>query len=221
MISLLCPTRGRPERAMQFLDSVLSTQSNDNEIIFGLQSDDPRLDDYPAEIRNRAMIFEPSTTVYYWNQMAKVSKGNLLTLIADDVIMRTPGWDLKFESVSSRYPDGIYLITTQDGRSRGNSPENLPTPHPTITRKWFETLGYFTFPGLFHYYADTWNSSIARRLKRQVNMYDIMWEHLKENDETRQVMRRNKWAQLDDMVFKQCARHWETDLKLLHKEIKK
>ena len=36
-----------------------------------------------------------------------------------------------------------------------------------------------------------------------------------------QFMRRNKWAELDDMVFKQCARHWETDLKLLHKEIKK
>ena len=221
MISLLCPTRGRPERAMQFLDSVLSTQSNDNEIIFGLQSDDPRLGDYPKEIHDRAMIFEPSTTVYYWNQMAKASKGNLLTLIADDVIMRTPGWDLKFESVSSRYPDGIYLITTQDGRGKTLPPESLPTPHPTITRKWFETLGYFTFPGLFHYYADTWNSSIARRLKRQVNMYDIMWEHLKENDETRQVMRRNKWAELDDMVFKQCARHWETDLKILHEEIKK
>lgn len=206
---------------MQFLDSVLSTQSNDNEIIFGLQSDDPKLNDYPKEIKDRAMIFEPSTTVYYWNKMAQASRGNLLTLIADDVIMRTPGWDTKFESVSSMYPDGIYLITTQDGRNHGNAPEDLPTPHPTITRKWFDTLGYFTFPGLFHYYADTWNSSMARRLKRQVNMYDIMWEHIKEFDDTRKEMRRNKWAELDEMVFRQCARHWEADLKALSKEIKK
>lgn len=221
MISLLCPTRGRPNRAMQFLNSVLETQTNNNEIIFGLQSDDPMLKNYPKEIHDRAMIFEPSTTVYYWNQMAQASKGNLLTLIADDVIMRTPGWDAKFETVSSLYLDGIYLITTQDGRSHGNPPENLPTPHPTITRKWFDTLGYFTFPGLFHYYADTWNSSIARRLDRQVNMYDIMWEHIKEFDDTRKTMRKNKWAELDESVWKQCKRHWEADFNILNQEIKK
>ena len=179
MISLLCPTRGRPDRAMQFLESVLATQTDDNEIIFGLQSDDARLDEYPSEIRSRAIIFEPSSTVYYWNQMAKVAKGDMLTLIADDVIMRTPGWDLRFHEEAANYRDGIYLITTQDGRGKGEWPAQLPTPHPTISRKWFETLGYFTFPGLFHYYADTWNSSIARRLDRQINMYDIMWEHIK------------------------------------------
>ena len=219
MISLLCPTRGRPDRAMQFLDSVLATQSNANEIIFGLQSDDPKLDQYPREIKDKAIIFEPSTTVYYWNQMAKMAKGDLLTLIADDVIMRTKAWDEKFEAVAASYPDGMYLITTQDGRNHGEAPADLPTPHPTITRKWFETLGYFTFPGLFHYYADTWNSSIARRIGRQINLYDVMWEHIKEFDETRAVMRRNKWAELDDMVFKQCARHWNTDLGLIKNKV--
>jgi hypothetical protein len=200
---------------MQFLASVLATQNNANEIIFGLQSDDPKLNDYPQEIREKAVIFEPSTTVYYWNQMAKMAKGDMLTLIADDVIMKTKGWDDRFAEAAAIYKDGIYLITTQDGRGHGNPPEQLPTPHPTISRKWFETLGYFTFPGLFHYYADTWNSSIARRLDRQINLYDVMWEHIKEFDETRQTMRRNKWAELDDQVFKLCARHWESDLALI------
>lgn len=215
MISLLCPTRGRPERAMQFLNSVLETQANENEIIFGLQSDDQKLEEYPIEIHSRAVIFEPSTTVYYWNSLATKAKGNLLTLIADDVIMHTKDWDLKFEAVSKQYPDGAYLITTQDGRGHGIAPNNLPTPHPTITRKWFETLGYFTFPGLFHYYADTWNSKIARTLGRQINLYDVTWEHIKEYDDTRANMQRNKWAELDDEVFKLCQRHWESDLKLI------
>lgn len=219
MISLLCPTRGRPERAMAFLHSVLSTQNNDNEIIFGLQSDDPRLDEYPAEITSRAIIFEPSSTVYYWNKMAEKAKGNLLTLIADDVIIKTPNWDIRFNSVADQYPDGIYLITTQDGRNHGQPPGQLPTPHPTITRKWYETLGYFTFPGLFHYYADTWNSSIARRLGRQVNLYEVMFEHIKEFDDTRKEMRKNKWAELDEMVFKQCRRHWNVDLELIRSKI--
>ena len=219
MISLLCPTRGQPDRAMQFLESVLATQTDDNEIIFGLQSDDARLADYPAQIKSRAIIFEPRSTVHYWNQMAKVAKGDMLTLIADDVFMRTYGWDKKFHAEAAKYQDGIYLITTQDGRIHCDRPAQLPTPHPTISRKWYETLGYFTFPGLFHYYADTWNSKIARRLDRQINMYDVMWEHIKEKDETRQVMRRNKWAELDGMVFNQCQRHWNLDLQMIRNEI--
>lgn len=221
MISLLCPTRGRPDRAVQFLNSVLETQSNNNEIIFGLQKDDPKLEEYPEAITSRAMFFEPSTTVFYWNQMAQAAKGDLLTLIADDVIMRTSKWDDKFEAVRHLHPDGIYLITTQDGRNPGTQPNDLPTPHPTITREWFETLGYFTFPGLFHYYADTWNAKIARRLKRQVNLYDVMWEHIKEFDSTRAVMRRNKWADHDDQVFQQCNRHWLADVSLLEGKMRK
>jgi len=219
MISLLCPTRGRPDRAMQFFNSVLNTQHFENEIIFGLQNDDPLLKEYPKEIHDRAVYFEPSTTVYYWNQMATIAKGNLITLIADDVIMRTKDWDVKFDDVRKTYKDGMYLITTQDGRGTGTAPDHLPTPHPTITRQWFETLGYFTFPGLFHYYADTWNAKIARALNRQVNMYDVTWEHLKAFDETRTVMRRNKWAELDDQVFTQCQRHWESDLALIKSKI--
>ena len=219
MISLLCPTRGRPDRAMQFLDSVLATQKNDNEIIFGLQKDDPELSKYPAAITSRAVYFDPRSTVYYWNEMAKIAKGNLLTLIADDVIMRTKGWDEKFEAVSDKYPDQIYLITTQDGRNAGIHPNNLPTPHPTITRKWYETLGYFTFPGLFHYYADTWNASIARQLGRQVNLYDVTWEHLKEFDATRSTMKTNQWSMIDKGVYESCARHQATDLELLRKEM--
>lgn len=220
MISLLCPTRGRPDRAIQFLESVLSTQDKSAEIIFGLQSDDPQLENYPDKIRSNAVIFEPSSTVYYWNKMATIAKGDLITLIADDVIMRTKGWDTIFEAAAEKYADGMCLITTQDGRNHGVAPQDLPTPHPTITRKWFEALGYFTFPGLFHYYADTWNSSIARRLNRQINLYDVVWEHIKEFDETRKTMRQNKWAELDDIVFKQCKRHWETDLAIIKGNIK-
>jgi len=220
MISLLCPTRGRPDRAMAFLRSVWDTQHNDNEIVFGLQKDDPRLGDYPKEITDRAIVFEPSTTVYYWNEMAAWSKGDLLTLIADDVIMQTPGWDTTFEAVRARHPDGMYLITTQDGRGVGHAPAHLPTPHPTITREWHDALGYFTFPGLFHYYADTWNSKIAQSVGRQVNMYDIEWTHIKEHDATRALIKKNKWATLDEEVFKLCKRHWETDLAIIKSKIK-
>lgn len=219
MISLLCPTRGRPERAMQFLNSVLATQKGNNEILFGLQEDDPRLLDYPEEITSRAVYFKPSTTVNYWNWLAERAMGDLLTLIADDVIIRTRHWDIQFDKVKKRYPDGIYVITTQDGRGKGIAPNNLPCPHPTISRVWYETLGYLTFPLLTHYYADTWNAKIAVGLGRMVNLYDVTFEHIKEKDATRKAMAGA--SESDRIVFEQYSNHRLIDQRLLKWEMNK
>jgi hypothetical protein len=221
MISLLCPTRGRPERAEQLLDSFLETQNNQNEIIFALQSDDPALDLYKKKIKKRAVILEPSCTVHYWNTLAKMAKGNLLTLIGDDVIIKTKGWDTAFEDASNIYKDKMFIITTQDGRSTPRAaPDMLPTPHPTISREWYNTLGYLAFPGLFHYYADDWNSKIARKINRQINLYDVTFEHLKEIDDTRIQVRKNRWQEFDKEKFKMCRRHFASDLELIKKNIK-
>lgn len=215
MISLLCPTRGRPERAMQFLNSVLATQSGENEILFGLQNDDPRLHEYPSEIKSRAVYFEPVNTVHYWNELASQAKGDLLTLIGDDVIIRTPGWDDKFHAVHKQFPDDIYMITTQDGRGLGVPPDHLPSPHPTITRKWYETLGYLTFPDLTHYYADTWISTIAQKLRRQVNLYDVDFVHIKERDAVRANMARNNVSDRDRRTFDKNRGRLLDDFRLL------
>ena len=40
MISLLCPTRGRPKEAERLLKSFQNTQKNENEILFYVQNDD-------------------------------------------------------------------------------------------------------------------------------------------------------------------------------------
>lgn len=219
MISLLCPTRGRPDRARQFLKSVLATQKGDNEILFGLQNDDPKLGEYSEEIHSRATYFEPTSTVDYWNGLAEKAKGNLLTLIADDVIIRTKGWDVKFHAVQEQYPDGIYVITTQDGRGEGFPPKNLPCPHPTISRTWYETLGYLTFPLLEHYYADTWNAKIAVELGRMINLYDVTFEHLKQTDDTRKEMRTRNVSEADRTRFELYKYLRQEDLEKLKKRM--
>ena len=46
MISLLCPTRGRPKQAINLYNSFIKTQSNDNELLFCIQKEDNLYQEY-------------------------------------------------------------------------------------------------------------------------------------------------------------------------------
>ena len=219
-ISVLCPTRGRPERAINLYESFLKTQSGNNEILFCLQEDDPKVNDYPDEIRSRAIVVPPRSTASYWNQLAQQSTGDLLTLMGDDVTFVNPGWDTRFLQVLDQYPDGIFMITPQDGRGNIDPPNPLPSPHPTISRQWYEALGYFVFPGFHHYYVDMWLDTISVALGRKINLYDIEFTHFKSKDEMRKKMRGEKWSKMDQHTFNICQRHLETDIEVLRKLMK-
>ena len=51
MISLLCPTRGRPKQALNLYKSFIGTQSNKNELIYCIQEDDPSCKEYVSIFR--------------------------------------------------------------------------------------------------------------------------------------------------------------------------
>ena len=46
MISFLCPTRGRPQQAINLYKSFLNTQSNNNELLFCIQKEDRQYEEY-------------------------------------------------------------------------------------------------------------------------------------------------------------------------------
>jgi hypothetical protein len=222
-ISLLCPTRGRPDRAMNLLRSVEQTQTQKNELLFCLQEDDPMLKQYPSEIVKLSVITPPRTTSYYWNLLADKSQGEMLMLLGDDVTCKTQGWDQRFNEVYDQYPDGIFNIKFLDGRNKIGrpapvAPNELPAPHPVISRRWYDALGYFTYPGLRHYCVDDWIDSLAKKLGRSVNLYDVEFTHLKQykaDDDVKTTMRRERWTETDQETFKRCARHLENDFVLL------
>ena len=91
MISLLCPTRGRPKQALNLYKSFINTQSDINELHFCIQREDSFFNEYVNLFKlngiEKYFISESMPTSYLWNQMAFAAKGDLLTLIGDDVEM--------------------------------------------------------------------------------------------------------------------------------------
>lgn len=172
MISVLIPSRSRPEQARRAHDSLLDMARNPGEVevLFYLNNDDPLLNEYlKIEFNTPPIIGPDNPTSYSWNLLAKQCTGDLLMMGGDDSVMLTEDWDIKIADAVDE--DGISLISFDDGR-----PE-LGYPNWCITREWYEITGYFVYPQFIHFCVDTWNTDMAARINRLHYLPDVVYEH--------------------------------------------
>ena len=211
IISLLCPTRGRPDRVCVMLESIIkTTEKLENvEILFYIDEDDDKKNDYISSINNllnrydnpfkRVLpyIGETMSISKSWNIIAEKCIGDILVMANDDEVWITKDWDRRLNEEADKFSDEIYCIYFDDGtiHDKGCS-------FPMISRKWFETLGYFT-PGIFNFLAnDTWIEYIARYIDRLHYVSDVLVEHrhyLYNKSEIDETYKRNKEEYLGKM----------------------
>lgn len=171
MISVLAPTRGRPDALQAMADSVYATATGPVEVLAYVDDDDPS--DY-SQVTGVRIVTGPRIVLSdCWNRLAAVADGDILGMGADDIRFRTPGWDEKVRAVFDGYADGIVFVYGDDGVHHGK----LGT-HGFVSRRWVETLGYFTWPGFVADYADTWLHELGQRINRIVYLPDVVTEHL-------------------------------------------
>jgi len=179
-ISILTPSRGRPEMAARFASSVIDTAyiPEDIELLFYVDNDDPRLSAYadwhlicPGNVK--VIIGEPMRTSMSWNILAKQCTGDILIMGNDDMMYRTEGWDHILLKRIAQFKNGIYVAYFDDGIN-GES----HAAFPIVSRLWYETLGYFTRESFHFLYTDTWISDIGKKLDRMCFIPEVMCEHL-------------------------------------------
>lgn len=171
-ISLLCPTRQRPQRLRNMIESVKATACVMPEILCYVTPDDSTYngqDFSPAKIVHGPRVIMSSL----WNQIIPFATGDILMLCADDVIFRTPGWDLIVEMTFAAVPDRILLAYGDDGSPNGKNFGTLPF----VSRRWVEVVGYFTGPGFSADFSDTWPFDVAWMIDR-VKFLPILTEHV-------------------------------------------
>lgn len=184
-LSLLCPTRGRPALAARYAQSV-----NDSafyparcEVLFYVDNDDPKFEEYikvfdvvriNTSLKRVGLITGPRKSVSIsWNDLAFQAEGDIFIMGNDDIVFVTRGWDVRLEQEAAKYVDEIYCLFFHD------TVHNNPTfcAFPMVSRKWYETLGYFT-PGVFEFqYNDTWISDLADHIGRKRKISDVIMEH--------------------------------------------
>lgn len=172
MISILCPTRGRPEMVRRMMNSVRNTQSGEVEILLYFDNDDQaRYVSYPqADV----IMSGEGTVGQHWNKMADVARGNILMMGNDDFIYHTPGWNnIVEDKIVENFPDDIYVAWTDDGSGKADKRCAVPI----VSRRWVDTLGYFCPPGFKFFYNDTWISELGTLVERKLYIPEVLVEH--------------------------------------------
>lgn len=157
MISVLCPSRGRPDRLYRSTSSLLlrAARPQEVEILVALDPDDeetPASEHYAALSDLVRVWVAPERYGYfglhhYVNHLAGVARGDWLMLWNDDALMKTEGWD---DIIRSQSPSVLWLKANHD--QGGNL-------FPAWPRSWSRRLGHVSLsPNI-----DVWVSEVGRR----------------------------------------------------------
>lgn len=158
-ISILCPTRERPEGALRMAQSAhdCAYGSLNAEILFYVDDDDPRLHDYERFLPKANLIIGPFVpTCRAWNLLWMNCKDSDLFMLGSDDIIFTDGWDKSFAAHMSILGDTPQVFHLTDSRHPTN------TPHPIVTNSWARIAGTFMPEQFHHYYVDSFTCWAAK-----------------------------------------------------------
>jgi len=144
-ISLIHPSRGRPQKALETFRYWMEKASGEHTIehILSIDQDDPRAERYSEqEYGANSLIFAGNNTcvVEATNKAAKFCKGDILVYLSDD--FKCPqDWDKLIVQRTLGVP--VFMLRVNDGYQ---PMENDVLTIPIMSRGLYKELGYFFYP---------------------------------------------------------------------------
>ena len=176
-ISVLCPTRGRPENVRRLAATALGTAAGVIELV--LYADDDAPGSVPQDVAVMPwvkVVTGPRIVLSdTWNKCWERASADVFMMCGDDVAFRTPGWDQVVLAEFGRWADRIVFVHGEDGIQGPGFGS-----HGFIHRKWADTVGYFSPPWFSCDFCDTWLNHVAITLGRSVRV-PILTEHMHPN----------------------------------------
>jgi hypothetical protein len=214
MISIIFPTRNRPNELLRLIESFRLHSNVQPEILCYVDYDDHS---YDGRLFDAQIIRGPQLVLSaYWDTLLRFATGDLLMASADDVICRTPGWDGMVEGAFAQCPDKILMVFGNDGGPDGTK---YPTS-PIVHRRWIETVGRWIPPYFCADYIDTWLYDVAKRINR-IQFVPFTVEHIHPIwnkaplDETYRRGNERRQAQEPWKAFELTARERESESEAL------
>ena len=182
-ISILVPSRERMNHRLTLLFSILSTADDINnvDIYFGVDKDDPTLGTIKKiargitclkiiEIENNGQFLGLGKL---WNMLADASDAEIISMINDDYVFKTQGWDTMLLEEFANIPDDkIQAIHCNDEKHGKDLPVNL-----FCHRKYAEVLGQFMRPEFTINWVDQWLHQMFLAFDRIKYREDYTIEH--------------------------------------------
>jgi hypothetical protein len=229
LISILVPSRGRPDAFARMYASALGNATYERrvEVVAWIDDDDDTwpsyLHSYPFREQDREYVEETTRLRYVrgprcllseaWNNLVPHAKGEIFMHCGDDIVFSTPGWDVMVRDAFAASEDKILLV---QGDDLSPNREALAT-HGFLHRRWVEAVGYFLPPLFSCDWNDVWLTEVADALGRRV-MLPFITEHRhysfgrRERDTTDDE--REERGRADDVVglYKRTAKDRASDV---------
>jgi GT2 family glycosyltransferase/SAM-dependent methyltransferase len=181
-LSMIIPSRKRLDELSRCIDSLFRTAEypENIEVIIVADSDDPETATYRHPKLNTKIVVVPVGQPMGGLNMAgyRVSCGDYVMLLNDDVLARTSGWDIKIRAVADNFPDGIVLIHTNDKIF-----EDKLCTFPLVSRVFCDFAGGICPEELIRYRIDDHIYNVFDLLgslgqRRIIYLPDVVFEHL-------------------------------------------
>ncbi len=180
-ISLLVPSRGRPELLRRFLESTLARSERPElvEVIVYADEDDPSSHGFQVEGLEVHTLVGPRATMGHYNTACfEKSRGEIVVIGNDDVVIQTRGWDRILREMHAVMQDGIYMAYPNDlFKGRGLS------AFPILSRKACAILSQpfpMAYRGSFidYHLLDIFKRLESRGHRRLIYLEEVAFEHM-------------------------------------------
>ena len=155
-LAVLVPSRGRPENLARLSLAVHATAKGKTRVSAGVDEDDPRVMDY-RKLRNSLVdsgdwiYIRPRMNLVQWtNCLAARHLGDyrFFASLGDDMVPRTPGWDVKLMGAIDEEFGGTGITYPWD-----NVRDDIPEAY-VVSASLVDALGWMMLPGLKHWWND-------------------------------------------------------------------
>jgi len=217
MISVVCPSRGRPQLAKRMIDSLLKNPGCEVEILLYLNEDDTKLQEYKNLIDKKYYLIGPDRSpVYSWNLLAQQAKYDIIFLMGDDAYNTTDNWGEIVLKTFDLYKDKIVMVVPDIKRIS----KKEFCPHFLLHKNWIKTLGYFIPPHFHQHYVDSWTHDVAKSLNRYVLLKNfIVPIEMEVGDDTDKKYKKTWLIERDGWLNGVTSRWKENDIQTLKKFI--
>ncbi len=171
-ISVIACTRQRVGQLAKMLDSLHATAAGPVEVVLRVDFDDYETISYlafrqvPFIVGSRLQGYATLSTLV--NEAARLSTGDLVLVVNDDVEFCTPQWDRLLTTVGASYPDGLFDLGVET-LNAGNF------VFPCVSRRLIQILG-----GVFDerlIYPDIWLRDILQPFGRAIRVPEVQITH--------------------------------------------
>lgn len=178
-ISVITPTRSRPESCMEMIDAIRSTSYYDIEVVLGIDLDDPKFDEY-MKIENGSgtrvvrYIGDRRSLSSWTNYISKIEMDHVdfLVSMGDDHRPRTKNWDLELIK-AIKLLSGPGFAYGDDGMNGSG----LCTMW-MVSSEVVQALGWMMVPTCDHMYVDNAIMELGMKSDRLVYCPSVSVEHL-------------------------------------------